>query len=185
MKAHQLNLSISFGDYAHQVIHQNFYRVIDQEKSVLRDQEIESLHQMRIGMRRLRTAINVFDNAIALPKEVNNSSIGKIARSLGETRDLDVLQAALIDRYQPLLSKAEKSKFDQVIKHLHQQSAQSFRKLQKTLNGDRYQTLKQEIQDWLVHNIQSATNDTTCPTSYIGGKHTLRMRFPLYNHPHR
>lgn len=150
MKEHQLDLSISFGDYAHQVIRQNFHRVIDQQKSVLRDQEIEPLHQMRIGMRRLRTAIQVFSPAIALPKAVNNSSIGKIARSLGETRDLDVLQQALIDRYQPLLSKAEESKFDKVIKHLHQKREQSFRKLQKTLNGDRYQTLKQEIQDWLV-----------------------------------
>ncbi|MFM7600719.1 MAG: CHAD domain-containing protein [Pseudanabaena sp.] len=150
MKEYQFDLSVLLGDYAHQIIHQNFYRVIDQEKSVLRDQEMEPLHQMRVGMRRLRTAIQVFDNAIAFPKEVNNSSIGKIARSLGETRDLDVLQQTLIDHYQPLLSKAEESKFDQVLKHLHQKRAQSFRELQKTINGDRYQTFKQELQDWLV-----------------------------------
>ncbi|MEA5478083.1 CHAD domain-containing protein [Pseudanabaena galeata UHCC 0370] len=149
MKEHQFDLSVLLGDYAHQIIHQNFQKVIDQEKSVVKDKDIEPLHQMRVGMRKLRTAIQVFDNAIALPKEVNNSSIGKIARSLGETRDLDVLQQALIDRYQPLLSKAEESKFDTVIKHIHQKRTQSFQKLQKTLNGDRYQTLKQEIQDWL------------------------------------
>jgi CHAD domain-containing protein len=150
MKEHQFDLSVLLGDYAHQIIHQNFQKVIDQEKSVVKDKDTEPLHQMRVGMRRLRTAIQVFDNAIALTKEVNNSSIGKIARSLGETRDLDVLQQELINHYQPLLSKAEESKFDTVIKHLHQKRSQSFRKLQKTLNGDRYQTLKQEIQDWLV-----------------------------------
>ena len=150
MKEYQCDLSVLLGDYAHQIIHQNFQKVTDQEKSVFKDKDIEPLHQMRVGMRRLRTAIQVFGNAIALPKAVNNSSIGKIARSLGETRDLDVLQQELINHYQPLLSKAEQSKFDQVIKHLYQKREQSFRKLQKTLNGDRYQTLKQEIQDWLV-----------------------------------
>ncbi|PZV17396.1 MAG: metal-binding protein [Pseudanabaena sp.] len=150
MKEHQFNLSISLGDYAHQVIHQNFQKVIDQEKSVFKDQDIEPLHQMRVGMRRLRTAIQVFGNAISLPKEVNNSSIGKIARSLGETRDLDVLQQTLIERYQPLLTKAEESKFVRVIKHLQQKRDRSFLKLKKMLNGDRYQTLKQAIQDWLI-----------------------------------
>lgn len=150
MKEHQFDLSVLLGDYAHQIIHQNFQKVVDQEKSVCKDKDIEPLHQMRVGMRRLRTAIQVFDNAIALPKAVNNSSIGKIARSLGETRDLDVLQQTLIDRYQPLLSKAEESKFEQILKHLLQKRAQSFRELQKTINGDRYQTFKQELQDWLV-----------------------------------
>lgn len=150
MKEYQFDLSISLGDYAHQIIHQNFQKVIDQEKSVFKDQDIEPLHQMRVGTRRLRTAIQVFSNAIALPKEVNNSSIGKIARSLGETRDLDVLQQSLIERYQPLLTKAEESKFVRVIKHLQQKRDRSFLKLKKMLNGDRYLTLKQAIQDWLI-----------------------------------
>ncbi len=159
MKEHQFDLSISLGDYAHQVIHQNFHKVVDQEKSVFKDQEIEPLHQMRVGMRRLRTAIQVFSDAIAIPKEVNNSSIGKIAKSLGETRDLDVLQQELITRYQPLLSKAEEPKFAKVVKHLHQKRDRSFLDLKKTLNGDRYQTLKQEIQDWLVQpNYQIIAN---------------------------
>jgi CHAD domain-containing protein len=152
----QFDLSISLGDYAHQVIYQNFHKVVDREKSVVKDKEIEPLHQMRVGMRRLRTSIQVFDNAIALPQLVNNSSIGKIARNLGETRDLDVLKQELLDRFQPLLSKKEEPKFDKVVKHLHQKRDQSFLNLKKTLNGDRYQALKQAIQDWLVQPTYKA-----------------------------
>jgi CHAD domain-containing protein len=156
MKEIHFDLPITVSDFAHRVIQQSFQHFIDQEESVLKDKDPESLHQMRVGMRRLRTALQVFSKAIALPKGTSNSSIGKIARSLGETRDLDVLQHALMNRYQPLLTKSEQTKFDKVINHLHQKRGQSFLKLKKALNGDRYQTLKQAIQDWLVQPTYTA-----------------------------
>ncbi|MFM7888177.1 MAG: CHAD domain-containing protein [Pseudanabaena sp.] len=151
MKECQFDRSLLVSDYAYHIIQQSFQRFVDQEEAVFKDQDPEALHQMRVGMRRFRTAIQVFDKAIALPKGVNNSSISKIAKILGETRDLDVLQENLRDRYQPLLQKTEQAKFDQVIYYLQQKRGQSFLKLKKTLQGDRYQTLKQKIQDWLVH----------------------------------
>jgi|JFJP01.1.fsa_nt_gi CHAD domain-containing protein len=150
MNETQVNRSLLISDYAYQMIQQSFQRFVDQEKSVWQDKDPEPLHQMRVGMRRFRTGLQVFHQAIALPKAVNDSSIGKIARSLGETRDLDVLQQELIKRYQPLLQKTEQPQFEQVIKHLQQQRSQSFLKLQKTLKSDRYQNLKQAIQDWLA-----------------------------------
>ncbi len=150
MKAHSFDLSIALGEYAHEIIHRNFQKVIDQEEAILKDKDPEPLHQMRVGMRRLRTAIQVFSTAIALPKGISNSSIGKIARSLGETRDLDVLHQELTNHYQPLLPKAEQPKFEKVLDRLQKKRDRSFLKLKKTLNGDRYQNLKQSIQDWLV-----------------------------------
>jgi CHAD domain-containing protein len=149
MKAHSLNLSIALGEYGYQIFRQNFQKVFDREEAVLRDEDPEPLHQMRVGMRRLRTAVRVFSPAIVLPKEVSDPSIGRIAKSLGETRDLDVLQQELTTRYQPLLQKAEQSKFNEVLKHLHQKRDRSFLLLQKTLNSDRYQKLKQSIHAWL------------------------------------
>jgi len=150
MDANQFDRSLSISDYAYRIIQQNFQCFVDLEEAVFKDQDTEPLHQMRVGMRRLRTSIQVFGNAIILPKGVNNSSIGKIARVLGATRDLDVLKQDLITRYQPLLQKSEQAKFEQVINHLHQQRGQSFLKLKKNLKGDRYQNLKQSIQDWLA-----------------------------------
>ncbi|MEE3718490.1 CHAD domain-containing protein [Tumidithrix elongata RA019] len=149
MKAQPLDLSIALGEYAHQIICQNFQRFVEREESVLKDRDPEPLHQMRVGMRQLRTAVRVFGAAIVLPKGVSNSSIGAIAKSLGETRDLDVLQLELTNRYQLLLPNPEQSKFNKVLKHLHQNRDQSFLNLKKTLNSDRYQKLKRSIQAWI------------------------------------
>lgn len=150
MQENQFDRSLSIGDYAYRVIQQSFQRFVDQEEFVSQDQDPEPLHQMRVGMRRFRTAVQIFNHAIALPKKVSNSSIGKVARSLGETRDLDVLKQELIHRYQPLLQKNEQAKFDKLIQHLHEQRHQSLLKLKRTLKGDRYQNIKQAIQDWLA-----------------------------------
>lgn len=149
MKHQPLDLSIKLGDYSYQIIQQNFQKIVEQEKAIFEDKDPEPLHQMRVGMRRLRTAIQVFDPAIILPKAVSNSSIGKTAKSLGETRDLDVLQQELISRYQPLLDNTEIPKFEKVLKRLQKKRDRSFLNLQKTLNSDRYHDLKQGIQSWL------------------------------------
>jgi CHAD domain-containing protein len=103
MKAKPFNLSIPLGEYGYQVICRNFQRFVEQEKDVLKDKDPEPLHQMRVGMRRLRTAIQVFSPAIALPEAVSHAAIGKIAKRLGATRDLDVLEQSLINRYQSAL----------------------------------------------------------------------------------
>jgi CHAD domain-containing protein len=149
MKVQPVDPSITLGEFACLIIRQNFQKFVDQEKSVLDDKDPEPLHQMRVGMRRLRTAIQVFDAAIILPKGLTSLTIGKIAKSLGKTRDLDVLQQELTTCYRPLLPKTEKSKFDEVLNQLTQQREKSFLHLKKTLDGDAYQNLKQAVQDWL------------------------------------
>ncbi|MGI0483814.1 CHAD domain-containing protein [Pantanalinema rosaneae CENA516] len=149
MKARRFNPSITLAEYAHQIIQQNVEKIIAQEAAVLKDKDPEPLHQMRVSMRRLRTAVKVFSTTIIIPKSANDAAIGKIAKSLGGTRDLDVLQQELITHYQPLLKKAEQPKFEAVLKHVSQTRRQSFSQLQKTLNGDRYQKVKQSLQAWL------------------------------------
>ena len=149
MKHQPLDLMITLGDYSYQIIQQNFQRIVEQEEAIFEDNDPEPLHQIRVGMRRLRTAIQVFGSAIVLPKAINNPSIGKIAKNLGETRDLDVLHQELITRYQPLLDNTELLKFDKVLKRLQKKRDRSFLDLQKTLNGERYYDLKQGIQSWL------------------------------------
>ena len=153
MKTQSLDPTIDLGEYSHQIIQQNLQRFVDQEKAVLKDHDSEPLHQMRVGMRRLRTAVRVFEPAIVLPKTVSYSSIGKIMSSLGETRDLDVLQQILKKQYQPLLQQSEQSKFDKVLNKLHKKRAQRFLKLKEMLKGDRYIHLKESIQSWVSEPV--------------------------------
>jgi CHAD domain-containing protein len=149
MKTQPLDHSITLGEYASQIIFSKFQKIVDQEEAVLKDKKPEPLHQMRVGMRRLSTAVQVFSTAIVLPKAANHLAIEKIARSLGRPRDLDVLQQQLTSRYQPLLQKKEQSKFDKALKQLGQKRDKQFLHLQKTLDGDRYNQLKQAVQAWL------------------------------------
>lgn len=150
MKVKSVDPSITLGEFAYLTIRQNFQNFVDQEKAVLCDKDPEPLHQMRVAIRRLRTAIQVFDAAIVLPKELTNGAIGKIAKSLGKTRDFDVLQQELTTLYRSLLPKAEKSKFKKILKHLAQRRKKSFLRLKKTLHGDAYQNLKQSVESWLA-----------------------------------
>jgi CHAD domain-containing protein len=165
MKTQPLDRSIRLGECADRIIRYQFQKIVDQEKAVLKDKKPEPLHQMRVGMRRLNTAVQVFSAAIVLPKAVNHSTIGKIAQSLGKTRDLDVLQQALRTRYQPLLQKKEQSKLDKALKHLKQKRGEQFLHLQKTLHGDRYDKLKQAIQAWLEQPIYTQIGDLSVSQS--------------------
>jgi CHAD domain-containing protein len=137
------------GDLAYRVLKENFQKIVDRETEVLADKDPEPLHQMRVAMRRLRSALKVFAGAIVPSKEIKVSNIGKFARSLGDTRDLDVLQQSLLDRYQPLLQESERTKFLEVIEYLQQKRDRSFFDLQKTLYGDRYRKFKEGMAIWL------------------------------------
>jgi CHAD domain-containing protein len=164
MKTPKLDPSMVLGDCAYQIAIENFQKIVACEKAVLEDKDSESLHQMRVGMRRLRVAVGVFDGAILLPKAVNSSAIGKFARSLGETRDLDVLQQNLLNCDQSLLRESEKAKFAEVLAYLRQKRDRSFFKLQETLNGDRYRKLKESLQIWLEQPNYSTTGNLAIVT---------------------
>jgi CHAD domain-containing protein len=56
------------GNCAYQAIKKHFEKTIKWEKSVKKDEDPEALHQMRVGMLRLRTAVQRFDMFLSLPK---------------------------------------------------------------------------------------------------------------------
>ncbi|MBD3885091.1 CHAD domain-containing protein [Phormidium tenue FACHB-886] len=147
----QEHQSLTLGQYAHQVIEEEYWRVAKQEKDVLEDTDPEHLHQMRVGIRRLRTALQVFEPAVELPKAAGAKRLRDIARVLGEVRDLDVQIATLKDYYQPRLSKSEGSKLETAIEGLINQRVESFKGLQATLTESRYEELKTAYEDWLAH----------------------------------
>jgi CHAD domain-containing protein len=131
MKIQQIEPTIVLGDLAYRVLRENFQKVVDREVEVIADKDPESLHQMRVAIRRLHSALKVFTEAIVLSKEIEAANIRKFARSLGDTRDLDVLQQSLLDRYQPLLQESEKNKFFEVIAYLQQKHDRCFLDLKK------------------------------------------------------
>jgi CHAD domain-containing protein len=144
-------VSLTVADYARSVIHEQYRRIIKQERQVLADKDPEHLHQMRVGTRRLRTALQVFECAVNLPKAVSLKRVGAIAKVLGRLRDLDVQIAVLKNDYYPQLSDAEQKKLDSVLALLEKRRGKAFAGVEYTLNHTKYRDFKAAYEIWLSH----------------------------------
>ncbi|PSB20190.1 CHAD domain-containing protein [Phormidesmis priestleyi ULC007] len=135
--------------FAYSAIEKHFKKSIKHESDVLDDKDPELLHQMRVGLRRLRTAVDVFDFAVDLPKPISDRTISKIAHSLGAVRDLDVLTAELNSQQQSSLPIAEQNRLETLLKKMNKQRKRDFAHLQQTLKGSDYDALKDALKGWL------------------------------------
>ena len=125
----------TLGDYAYQAIQKHFKKTLKWEKSVKKDEDPEALHQMRVGMRRLRTATTRFEIALNLSKPVSDKNIGKIARRLGNLRDLDVLKETLETLYQPHLPRKEQESLQTAFDALAKQRKDAFSQCRDNIKG--------------------------------------------------
>lgn len=141
--------TLTLGECAHQAIRKHFNKAIKYEAEVLADQDPEPLHQMRVGMRRLRTALRVFEPVVVLPKAASHQKIGQIARVLGAVRDMDVLLVMLEQTYQPQLPRPEQKQLDTVIRALGKRRRKDFAEMEKIFDSALYQKFLSSYQDWL------------------------------------
>ncbi|WP_017660658.1 CHAD domain-containing protein [Baaleninema simplex] len=149
MTAQQPDLQQLLGDRAYDAVKKHVQRTLKYESDVLKDRDPEALHQMRVGMRRLRSDVTGFEAAIELPKAAQNKPIGKISRTLGKLRDIDVMQEALVERYQPNLPKKERSKIEPAIATLTEQRKAALAEVRELLKGKKYQKFKKAVTKWL------------------------------------
>lgn len=143
------NNPTTFKAWANMAIAKHANKIFKHEAKVIKDKDPEKLHQMRVGMRRLRSAIADLAIALDLPPMVTDKNIGKLGRILGKLRDLDVLMAELSDNYRPQLPKKEQQNLDEVLASLHKQRKHKLQQVRKTLKGQFYLDFKQELNDWL------------------------------------
>lgn len=139
----------SFSDWAYIAIEKHYNKMLNHEENVVKDTDTEELHQMRVGIRRLRSAIAGFAPAIELPQAAENKKIGKIGRDLGELRDIDVLQETLEKTYLESLPENEQTILTQALKTLTKRRNKAFKNVKKTLEGSKYQKLKEALENWL------------------------------------
>ena len=139
----------TLGDGASKAIEQFFRKILQHEAGVLKDEDPEELHQMRVGMRRLRSAVAGFAPALKLPKQVNDKNIGKFSRCLGRLRDLDVLSEALKNDYEPILPPEEKATLEKALAKIKKQRCRAFKEVRSMLKNSKYSKLKQALEVWL------------------------------------
>jgi CHAD domain-containing protein len=141
----------TLGETAYQAIEKHFTKTIKWEKAVKKDEDPEAVHQMRVGMRRLRTAVSRFDKYLHLPKTISDKNIGKLARILGGLRDLDVLQEILENNYQPHLLPQEQNSLKTAFSALHKQRENALAEVEKIFKDQTYKSFKNDCEHWLKH----------------------------------
>ena len=139
----------TLGDAAAHAIEKYFRKTIAHETEVLKDKDAEELHQMRVGLRRLRSAVIGFAPVLDLPKQAKEHKIGKVGRILGTLRDLDVMLESLQNRYYPNLPADEQEVLDQVLLTLLKQRRRALKGVRAVLEHKSYQLLKKAIEEWL------------------------------------
>jgi CHAD domain-containing protein len=140
---------LTIREYALESIQKNFHKSIKHESEVLADRDPEALHQMRVGMRRLRTALAVFTPFVSLPAHLIRD-ITKISKALGSVRDLDILGIWLSD-YQKAVTPtiAEEEQLSTLLQRLAQKRTKQVKRMGKTLRGRRYRRFANGLQQWL------------------------------------
>ncbi|MCT7983950.1 CHAD domain-containing protein [Laspinema sp. A4] len=149
MKSDSKQSANTLGEWAKIALEKHFQKTIQYEEDVLSDRDPEALHQMRVGMRRLRSAAQGFSPALDLPKAARQSQIGKISRSLGSLRDLDVLLETLETDYQDALPDQENEEFKRALILLKSERNQVFDAVRETLNSEIYLSFKNSLAEWL------------------------------------
>lgn len=153
IESSQPELSLSLGDYAYYIVREQYQSIIKLKNQVLADEDPEHLHHMRVGTRRLRTALQIFERAIVLPKAAQSKQVGSLARILGTLRDLDVQIADLKKNYYPQVPSAEQEILDTWIKRLRKQRHKAFAAVKDTLTHSHYEKLKAAYDDWLAKPV--------------------------------
>jgi CHAD domain-containing protein len=139
-----------------------------------------ALHQMRIALTRLRTAISFFSPIADDPeRELIKSELKWLNSHLGTTRDMDVMIERLkkITKQQPQTIQAHPS--------LERESAESHRRLTRALRSARYRRLIENTSRWVENGPWStkkgkqAAKARTSPVAAFSACKLMRWREKL------
>ncbi len=145
------NQKFTVGELASASIQKHFHKSIKHKEEIFADKDPEPLHQMRVGMRRLRTSLMMFAPFVSLSVE-QERDITKISKSLGNVRDLDVLGIwlqAFISNSE--LNEAESKQVEKALQCLNRRREKQFKQMCRTLRGKRYGQFVEEFQEWLTN----------------------------------
>ena len=126
----------------------NFEYLVDWEEAARSWEDIEGVHQFRVTIRRMRSALTLFQNAIPKPvTEPIGEEMRWIAGELGLARDLDVFISEGLAAVASKLPLTGAEKLQQVAE---QRRARTYvEQVQSMLDSERYGRFKQDFDGWL------------------------------------
>ncbi|WP_020651685.1 CYTH and CHAD domain-containing protein [Massilia niastensis] len=126
---------------AFQCIGLNCLRQIEANVAGVLRKDVESLHQMRVGLRRLRALADMFEELAAAPAEIREG-LDWLAGELGAARDWDVLADTTLDRIHGIDPAALRQAAHDKANALHG-------KMLQTLHAPRHTQLMLQLNGWL------------------------------------
>ena len=120
----------------------------------IRHGDFEGVHQMRVGLRRLRAAISIFKEMLRGPEtEALKGELKWLTEQLGQARDLDVL---ITKGVHPLRDAASVGAEAGVLEHdLARERQAGIEMARAAVDSDRYRGIGLHVSLWLAHGAWS------------------------------
>jgi CHAD domain-containing protein len=133
-----------------------FIRMLRHEGGSRTGEDIEDVHDMRVAIRRMRSTFRLLKPYFPT-KDVRdfNDELRRIAATLGDVRDLDVLIQDL-GEYQASLPKAKKTAFAAKIAEFDQMRESARAELVVVLDGKRYRRFLKSFAKFLTTPVEAA-----------------------------
>ncbi|WP_164928631.1 CHAD domain-containing protein [Gloeobacter violaceus] len=145
----KIHASARWSEAALQILADETRRILKHEAGTRAGEDPEQLHQMRVGIRRLRSALRLFEPALKLPKPARRRSLSPLAAVLGSVRDLDVQMEMLRERYLGALPEGEQQALERLLAHLESLRTQARSAMLRYLDGLDYEQFKSAYTEFL------------------------------------
>jgi CHAD domain-containing protein len=158
----------------YKVIRKQYSALVKYEQGVLKDRDIEDVHQMRVAARRFRAAIRSFKPFIE-PEFMLliRADLRKLARTLGKVRDLDV---SILYFSEYLAKNPDNSGVKLLVKDYKKERKKKWKELISFLKKKKYRKLKENLMA-LAANIKHKSlcdeYDPSYETFYSSFEHVI------------
>ena len=134
----------------------------------------ESLHQMRIGLRRLRAAIAVFADIVGDEVEAIKAGLKWITRELGPARDLDVFAADVLG---PLKAgHPADERLAGAHREFETRRAAAYARVVAAIGSDRFRSAMLDLAEWIETGPWTERNARTAAVAEHAKKELARLR---------
>ncbi|MEN9231553.1 MAG: CHAD domain-containing protein [Thermostichus sp. DG02_5_bins_236] len=137
---------------AHHLLQRQWQRLQKHVARVLAQQEeaAESLHQIRVALRRIGTWVQVFQGSVKLPKPLQIKQIQKLTKALGKQRDLDVLLEILQEPRWDGIPPTQQAELEQLRADLSHRRAKAQDHSRRLLKDPTFLEFQGACEHWLA-----------------------------------
>lgn len=145
MKSPGVKPEDTLAEAGRKVLRFHFAEMLRHEQGTKLGQDIEELHDMRVAVRRMRVAFEIFQDAFTTKTiKKHNTGLRSIGRTLGRVRDLDVFMEKA-DRYVETLPEEKHTGLDPLFRAWQDQRETARHKMISFLVGETYLTFLQQF----------------------------------------